>query len=86
MPKIKQEEDEDDFEDEEDEEIEEDELEQESKPLEKRGRPKKFIKKQEPKEPEAKTRYGIIPPQPIRLADAETNEVIGEGEYLITND
>jgi len=76
MPKIQQEE----FEDE-GEEFEEDELEQEEV---QRKSNKKPLLKSKPKEPvEPKRRYGVMPPQPVRLGDVETNEIIGEGEYLI---
>ena len=79
MPKIKQEEEE--FEEDAEEEFDEDELEQEEVKRKDIRKPQVKIKPKEPVEPVR--RYGIIPPQPIRLGDTETNEVIGEGEYLI---
>ena len=41
--------------------------------------------REEPKEElkEVKRRFGIIAPQPIRIVDEESREVVGEGEYAI---
>ena len=88
MPKLKQEYEDDEDEDSEqfdEEDLEEEEI--EKKPIP-RPYPKTYAKKpvkqevkEEPKE--VKRRYGIIAPQPLRMVDAETNEVVGEGEYLI---
>jgi len=78
MPKIKQEE---EFEEDIEEEFDEDELEQEEVQRKSIKKPQLKVKPKQPVEPTR--RYGIMPPQPIRLGDAETNEVIGEGEYLI---
>jgi len=82
MPKIKQEDFEEDEEDEdedlEDDEDEEEELETEDIPrkrIETRGR-----KPKEVKPVEVKRRYGIVPPQPLRYVDTETNEVIAEAD------
>ena len=39
---------------------------------------------QQPQQPQApKRRYGIVAAQPIRIVDAEGQEVIAEGDYLI---
>ena len=81
MPKIKEETEE--FEEDE-EEFDEDELEQEEvqrKPKRKPQPKEKPLTKNE--EPELKQRYGIMAPQPMRLGDTETSEIIGEGEYLV---
>ena len=81
MPKIKlkqdieEEEDiEDEMEDEVEDEIDEDELETEEYPKAK----KKVVK--EKVKPEVKRRFGIVPPQPLRYIDTETNEVIAEAD------
>jgi len=80
MPKIKEEETEEFEEDEE--EFDEDELEQEEVQRKPKRKP---TAKPSPKneEPELKQRYGIMAPQPMRLGDTETSEIIGEGEYLV---
>ena len=82
MPKIKQEEFEEEEEDEEedlaDDEDDEEELETEEvsrRKVETRGRKPKV------KAPaEVKRRFGIVPPQPLRYVDTETNEVIAEAD------
>lgn len=43
--------------------------------------PRPVSKEQE--EQEVKRRYAIIAPQPIRIVDAEAEEVIGEGDYAV---
>jgi len=65
----------------EDEDGDEDELEKGSVPLEIRRKKVGFKK---PTTPEPKRRFGVVAPQPIRLIDVETNEVVGEGDYLVT--
>ena len=78
MPKIKKEDiEEEELED--DEELdddfdEEDELEN---PPE-----RKIKRKSKPKE-EVKRRFGLIGPQPLRIVDTETNELVGEGEFAV---
>jgi len=47
--------------------------------VETRGRKPKI----KPEEPEVKRRFGLIGPQPIRIVDTETNELIGEGEFAV---
>jgi hypothetical protein len=76
---------EDDF-DEEEEEFEEDE--EDNKPIkfETRGGPKK-VKKPEPKKepsPAKQKRFAVFAnPQRVGIVDAETQEVIAEGDYAI---
>lgn len=43
---------------------------------------KPAITKPKPR-PKPVQRYGVVAPTPIRIADAETGEVVGEGEYAI---
>jgi hypothetical protein len=92
MPKI--EEDYEDDEEYEEEEVEEDEGEEEDeeevekpiqKPLMKNRMVKKpFIKPHKSAIPQKpKRRYAIVAAQPVRIIDAEAQEVVGEGEYLI---
>jgi len=85
MPKIKKvreaEEELEDEEEDEEEQFEDDELENNPTPLEKKTTHKKVVKA--PAEVEPKRRFGVIAPQPIRIVDTESEEVIGEGEYLI---
>jgi hypothetical protein len=53
------------------------------KPVKKQARPltRRPIQRQQPKQPVQ--RYGVVAPTPIRIADAETGEVVGEGEYAV---
>ena len=94
MPKIKQEEDFEDEDDEEDDEDEEDletDEDYESPPRriaremagEKVERRKPLKSRAEPKEEEVKRRFGLIGPQPLRIVDTETNELVGEGEFAV---
>jgi|TARA_Y100000034_G_scaffold19770_1_gene22416 hypothetical protein len=66
------------------------------KKVERRGRPRKnpspIAKRKVPQPPQPQTnpgevavkrRYGVVPPQPIRIIDAESNEVFGEGEFAV---
>jgi hypothetical protein len=64
------------------------------KKVERRGRPRKnpspIAKRKVPQPPQTnpgevavKRRYGVVPPQPIRIIDAESNEVFGEGEFAV---
>ena len=88
MPKIKQDLDEEESEDEDqfDEESEE-ELEQEPKKLIKRpiqaSNPARVGNTKNIQQPASKRRYGVMAAQPVRIVDVESNEIVGEGEYLI---
>ena len=94
MPKIKKQEEAEGFDEDDDlEELEDDEesdtdwdtpprrieraLAQE-KEVETRGRKPKT----KPTE-EVKRRFGIVGPQPMRIVDTETNELVGEGEFAV---
>jgi len=85
MPKIKREDDFEDFEDEEEEEEvdEDDELEMRERERETKTKQLKPISKTISKPKEVKRRYGLVAPTPLRLIDTESNEIIGEGEGLI---
>ena len=49
-----------------------------------RSNPQQYPSRQENVQPQApKRRYGVIAAQPVRIVDAEGQEVIGEGEYLV---
>jgi hypothetical protein len=84
MPKIKQEieEDEEIVEESED----EDELEEEELPV-KRKPTANPLRKDMPKKQldkiAVKRRFGIVAPQTIKIVDTETNEIVGDGEFLI---
>lgn len=39
--------------------------------------------KKNQQKPESKRRFGIIPAQPPRLVDTESNEILAEGDYLV---
>lgn len=84
MPKLITEE---DFEDEDSDEEEDDEEEsqfEEDSPKKRRVNQtlvkKKIIKKEEPK---TKKRFVVFAPQQVAIGDAETGEVVGQGDYII---
>jgi hypothetical protein len=85
MPKIKQEieEDEEIVEESED----EDELEEEEELPVKRKPTANPLRKDMPKKQldkiAVKRRFGIVAPQTIKIVDTETNEIVGDGEFLI---
>ena len=88
MPKIKQEEQDEDSEDyvDEDEEEDDEDLEEELEKEERSSKKPFKLKrnpgrpKEEPKVP--KRRYGVVAPQPLRIVDVEAQEVLAEGEHL----
>jgi len=79
MPKIKKQEDDFDDEDEEDETEDDDELEEQE--IAARGGRKPPLPKKAKEE--VKRRFGIVAPQPIRIVDTETNELVGEGDFAV---
>lgn len=68
--------------DEDDEEFEEDE-EDEIPPIPKRPIQKNPKLKPRPQTQQIKRRYAVYAPQPLAIADVETGEKIGEGDYTI---
>lgn len=85
MPKIKQKYEEEDEEEEQFEEEEEDEenLEEEEEVRKKAKKPLPNPSRIGMKPIQPQKRYGIIAPQPLRLVDVESQEVIGEGDYAV---
>jgi hypothetical protein len=79
MPKIDIEEDEIE-EEESDEQFDEDEEMEE--PKKKNNRPA-GPRKDLPKAPVIKRRFGVVASQPVRIVDVESNEIVAEGDYLI---
>ena len=87
MPKIPKQEEFEDVEDEKDED--EDELEVEDYDDYDTPQPVAPVRKEtrgrKPKPKEVKRRFGIVPPQPLRYVDIETNEVIAEADLKDTS-
>jgi len=68
----------------EDEELEKEELERQKQPVKKRTRTPQVQQTSQPTEPTTKKRYiSFAQPSRIGVADAETGEVVGEGETAI---
>ena len=83
MPRLVKEEDLEEEDSDEEEDEEESQFEEDS-PVKRRANPipikKKIIKREEQK---PKRRFVVFAPQQVAIGDAETGEVVGQGDYII---